>query len=330
MQKKMKIISNDISLVVQGAVTPVTKAVLNSLRAIFPGAELILSTWEGSALDGLSYDKAVLSPDPGPQVADEVAHLDNNVNRQLATTSAGVKAATRPYILKTRTDIFINSAGFLKYFERYDQEPPYIFQNRVLICSYYTRNPRVMNICFHPSDWILFGNAEDLRLYYCKIAFQTREEAEWFKTHDKAKQLFTNFLSRFTPEQYIFISFMRRFRDIPIDCYYDFGPALMRLSEELYARCFVVLDYQAQLDIRFTKYDPNRYLEKHTIMAHWQWRALYHRYCQEKISVLWGIYCLYGIAWRSASFIRAEGIRIIDHLCLKETIKRFLTRIRQS
>ena len=66
----MKIISNDISLVVQGAVTPVTKAVLNSLRAIFPGAELILSTWEGSALDGLSYDKAVLSPDPGPQVAD--------------------------------------------------------------------------------------------------------------------------------------------------------------------------------------------------------------------------------------------------------------------
>lgn len=319
----------DISLVVQGVVFSVTKAVLDGLRTVFPGAELILSTWEGAALDGLSYDKVVLSPDPGPQVADEVAHLENNVNRQLVTTASGVRAATRPYILKTRTDIFINNAKFLKYFGQYDQEAPYIFRNRVLICSYYTRNPRVMNICFHPSDWVLFGNAEDLKLYYDSTALQTENEAEWFKTHDKTKVLFTNFLSRFTPEQYIFISFIRRFRRLSIDCYYDFDPVILGQTEELYAKCFVVLDYQAQFDISFIKYDPNRYLEKHTTIAYWQWKALYQHYCQKRRNALWGMYCFYGFAWRCASRIRTLGIRILNCLGVKETMKYFLMQIRK-
>lgn len=319
----------DVSLVVQGAVSPVTKSVLDSLRKVFPGAELILSTWEGTDLSGLLFDKAVFSPDPGPQVADEVAHLENNVNRQLVTTTAGVKAATRRYILKTRTDIFINSTRFLNYFGCFDQATPYIFQNRVLICSYYTRNPRVMSICFHPSDWVLFGNAEDLKLYFSETAFQTDEEAEWFKTHEKAKLLFTNFLSRFTPEQYIFISFIRRFRNLPIDCYYDFDSTIMGLTEELYAKCFVVLDYQTQLDISFTKYDPNRYLEKHTTIAYWQWKALYQHYCQKRMGALWGIYIFYGIAWRCASRIRTLGIRILNGLGVKETMKHFLMQIRK-
>lgn len=326
----MKITLDNISIVVQGAVSPVTQAVLNGLRTVFPGAELILSTWKGTDLVGLDFDKAILSQDPGPQLADEVAHLDNNVNRQLVTTTAGISAATRPYILKTRTDIFINSSKFLKYFGRYDEDPPYIFKNRILICNYYTRNPRVMNICFHPSDWLLFGNTEDLKQYYSKTAFQTREEAEWFKTHNKEEILFTNFLSKFTPEQYIFLSFVHRFRDLSIDCYYDFDFTIMRLTEELYAKCFVVLNYQTQLDIKFTKYDPNRYLEKHTTIAHWQWKAQYQHYCKKKVSILWGLYCAYGFAWKCATFIRTLSIRILNYLGIKEGIKRFLTRIRKS
>lgn len=323
------ILATDISIIAQGAIAPITKSVLNGLRTAFPGSELILSTWEGTDLSGLTFDKVVLSPDPGAQMADEVAHIANNVNRQIVSSCAGIKEASKPFILKTRTDILIHNADFLRYWGRYDGEVHYVFKDRLLICNYYTRNPRVMNICFHPSDWLLFGNAEDVRIYYHDIPLQEDEAASWFKYHLKHQTLFTNFLSQFTPEQYIFINFLRKFQTVDISCYYDFNQELMCLTEELFAKCFVVLDYQKQLDIEFIKYNPNRYLEKHTTMAHWQWRALYRHYCQKRMSMIWGMYCAYGTTWKCISFIRTLGIRILNYLGIKETAKRFLMQIKK-
>ena len=58
--------TNDISVVVQGAIDQInTPKCLRSIRKRLPGAEIILSTWEGSPIDGLDYDKLVLNKDPG-------------------------------------------------------------------------------------------------------------------------------------------------------------------------------------------------------------------------------------------------------------------------
>lgn len=315
-----------VSVVIQGQTTEdLLPQCVDLLRQSLPDSEIILSTWNGSNVSGIeNIDKIIFSPDPGTFCADEIVGTLNNVNRQIVSTQAGVDAAARPYILKTRTDILIHNAGFLSYFEKYDAIPSNYFRNRLLICNYYTRNPRIFNTCFHPSDWILFGRAEDIRTYYENIPLMTVEDGEWFRHHPKVSTFFTNYVCRFTPEQHMFLSFLRKYNNPECDNYYDHCPRLVAETERAFAECFVVLDYQKQLSITFSKYNPNRYLEKHTTIAHWQWRALYQYYCQKKVGALWVLYQLYGAAWKCVSSIRALGIRILDFLGIKEATKSFL------
>lgn len=314
-----------ISIVVQGGVSSVTAEVLRQLRAIFLGAEIILSTWEGTDLDGLDFDKAVLSSDPGAFCADEVAGTLNNVNRQLVSVQAGLAAAVRPYILKTRTDIFFHDAGFLKYFGKYDKFPSAYFRNRLLICNYYTRDPRVFDVCFHPSDWIVFGRSEDIRTYYDDIPLMPQEDGHWFRTHPKASSFFTNYLCRYTPEQHIFLGFLRKNAYLECSCYYDHGQESIRQTERAFAECFVVLDYQKQLKITFPKYNPNRYLEKHTLIAHWKWKALYQHYCGKSFSILWLCHRMVGVIYRVMTGCRKVCIRVADFLGVKEQLKHLLS-----
>lgn len=316
----------DISVVCQGAVAPgLTMDCLRSLRSVFPGAEVILSTWEGTDVSSLDADKTVFSPDPGAFMADEVVGVPNNVNRQLVSTRAGLAAAARPYILKTRTDILFENAGFLDFFERYDSFPSPYFKNRLLICNYYTRNPRVMALCFHPSDWVLFGRAGDVRKYYETSPLMTEEEGRWFKDQKKASVFFTNYICRYTPEQQVFLGFLRQYEGVGCRCYYDRTPALIEQTERTFAECFVVLDYGKQVGIRFPKYDPNRYLEKYSLVSHWQWRALWEHYCVRKRSIRWAGYILRAGCLKALAGARRISVRILDLIGLKESVKRLLT-----
>ncbi len=320
----------EISIVCQGAISPgITDQCLRSLRAAFPGAQLILSTWTGSDVSELDVDKVICSPDPGTVVVDEVVGTLNNVNRQLVSTQAGLKAADRHYILKTRTDLLFRDAGFLSYFGKYDAIPSQYFRNRLLICSYYTRNPRVFRTCFHPSDWLVFGRTEDVRAYYGNIKLMTKEESVWFKTHEKQSSLFINYISRYTPEQHIFLSFLRIRQEVTCNCYYDWNRSLAEQTEQAFAECFVVLDYKRQLDLSFPKYDPNRYLEKHTLVGHWQWRALYEHYCRKGPSALWFFSRMQALFFMTVTYARKTLIRLLDGLGIKEYVKSLLQNNRK-
>lgn len=319
--------SKNISVVIQGAYAPEFKSCIDAVRSVFSGAELILSTWEGTDLSGLTFDKAILSPDPGTTCCDKVAGTLNNVSRQLVSTQAGIAAATRPYTLKTRTDILIENAQFLSYFRKYDRAPSPYFKNRLLLCNYYTRNPRVFSTCFHPSDWLLFGRTEDVQKYYAELPLLATDEGGWFESHPKQSTFFTNYICRFTPEQHIFLNFLRKYQTVNCDCYYDRTSELIKQTECAFAECFVVLDYRKQLGITFTKYDPNRYLERYSLVSHWQWKALYQHYCEKRLSPLWGVYLIRGkMLWAMGS-IRTGCIRLLDRLGLKKTIKEYLRRV---
>lgn len=314
-----------LSIILQGNITHSTKKILIHLKTIFPQSEIILSTYKGSSLTDLIYDKVVLIDDPGGTIVDEVSGTMNNVNRQLATTQAGLALVTRPYVLKTRTDIFIHDGSFLDFFDKFNDIPSEIFEKRLLICNYFTRNPRIFPLCFHPSDWMVFGCTEDVKKYY-DIPFQTEEDANWFRNHPKTSPIFVNHIGRYTPEQHIFISFLKQHRDFHCDSYHHHSPELVQLTEWAFANCFIVLDYQKQIHIDFVKYDPNRYKEQYTLLHHWQWKGLWEKYCLKKPSFLYYLYVLHGVFYKIQYVLRVFLIKILETLKLKEFVKQILQR----
>jgi hypothetical protein len=106
----MNISSKDISVVVQGPIHKqdnLTKRVLESVRTHLPDAELILSTWKGSEVDGLNYDILVENHDPG--TINNFLSGSENFLRQVTSTFSRLQASSRKYVLKSRTDVLLSN-----------------------------------------------------------------------------------------------------------------------------------------------------------------------------------------------------------------------------
>lgn len=319
--------SKEISVVVQGGISEYTQRCLLSLRKQLPEAQLILSTWEGADIMGLEYDELVLSKDPGGVVLDDISGTINNINRQIVSTKAGLELAKRKYCLKFRTDLILNDSEFIRYFGVFDRAiEPLHFKNRVIVCNYYTRNPRVFPLPFHISDWIMFGNIEDIKLYF-EIELQNEKEIRWFETHSREhKNFYTNLLSKFVPEQYVCTNFAKRFYEFTCEAFYDVDVRNIEITEEIIARDFVVLDYKKQLNITFSKYNPNRYLEKFTLISHKEWNRLYKYYRNDKRNhsiEVWKVQCRIKYYF---AIIRRKILSILHKLKLKEKVKTVMNK----
>lgn len=318
--------SSEISVVVQGAVddSAVTARCLAGIRQLLPDAQLILSTWEGTDVSGLVFDEVVFSKDPGGVLADERHHVFNNVNRQIVSTKAGLLCAKRRLTLKFRTDLLLLSADFLRFFGRYDgvriRTQDFIFKNRVLICNFYTRNPGAWAIPFHPSDWVMFGNTVDVWDYF-DVPLMPEEEMRWFLERPKNTGLFAEYLSRYTPEQYICLSFLKK--HWTVDCsYYADIDGNREATERLFAGNFVVLDYGRQMKIVFTKYNPNRYREKCTLVSHRLWKKMFRFYTLGEKRYA-------RVFRRREAFshrLRGAAVRVLDWVHLKEPLKKWMEK----
>ena len=242
----------DISIVFQGQVVPQTKKYMLKARQVFPDAEIILSTWIGSDVQGLMYDKLILNEDPGAN-ARQFYYQDfstrNNQNRQFISTINGLRVATRRYAIKIRTDFGIENKDFiLKYYKKFNlrNDNYKIFQQRVIIPSVFTRlfsNETHMPTPFHPSDWFSFGLTEDLKTFYGSVGQITKEEAgEWecrFPNHVPYPKL----RWRYAPEQFFFYSAVKRkFTNLKFKDWSDFNSFNIYLSKELIIDNFIVLD----------------------------------------------------------------------------------------
>ncbi len=201
-----------LSIIVQGAVSVTTKKCLESIRKVLPCAEIILSTWEGTDVDGLDYDKVIFSPDPGPnglirRFPHEHVH---NVNRQIVSSRAGVQAASRRYSMKVRSDMLLISADFLDYYNRYSQylSPDAPVSRRVMVEGFLTAE----RFPFAVSDWWYLGLTSDLERLF-NIPLYPREELPYFERAENKdkKPRFADLICRFIPEQYIVYSFMRKY-----------------------------------------------------------------------------------------------------------------------
>jgi len=148
---------SDFSVVIQGL--PFTSNFSNTyiqaknIKKWFNGT-LILSTWEGVKLPlNHSFDSVVFSLDPGSVV---INNKNSNINRQLISSLAGIKAAKTEYVIKIRSDNYIElNSDILKKIRMLGKQSIMSFN---VTC----KNPAKSNLYCHFSDWVLIGKKETM------------------------------------------------------------------------------------------------------------------------------------------------------------------------
>ncbi len=298
--------SSQLSIVVQGPIlhsAPVTtRQVCQSLRRHFPLAEIILSTWQGEDTAGLEANRVVFSPDPG-----SLPFQNTNLNRLLVSSQAGIQAASRRLVLKTRTDIVFHSDTVLDFWQRFpdyadadDADAGYdantddkdtdeglrLFQHRVLIPSIYTKKPSCLSRhAFHPSDWCFLGLKTDLQTLF-DVPLAGLTDLTTPMPLDNPRQLLIRHAlgPRYSNEQYLWLSALRRrYPHLNPAHWLDLTPELLRQSECALANNFVVLDAGAQFGIFTPKYpQAETVFGRFDLYRHAEWRELYAHYCQPR------------------------------------------------
>lgn len=244
---------HNLSVIVQGAIDPkLTPLCLQSVRTYLPGAEIILSTWEGSTIDGLDYDTLVLNRDPGGKKCDFIYNSTNNTNRQLVSIQGGLQKVSRPYCLKLRSDALLKGAGFLSYWDRFPaRDPEYtLLEHKILVGSVYSRESACSGgtgfpTPFHPSDIWLMGLTQDVRAYFSDtVLMPDLDLANWaYKYLNRVP--YQSPLWRYAPEQYYLVSFLKRHPDIALtfEDWSDWNEENISLSQKIIYNNFVFLGF---------------------------------------------------------------------------------------
>lgn len=246
---------DDFSIVVQGPIhsspdaagsRDLTAACLASIRRFLPGAEIVLSTWKNERIEGLDYDRLIVSDDPGAVRHSETVRSFNNVNRQIVSTQAGLAAATRPFAVKFRGDLTFSSGHLLQLEEPLTRPSGgKFFRSSILLSPYHTRNPRRYPLLFHYGDIVQAGRIEDMRKLWDVPLAPEPELTRWREGRPYrffAPAHSTHYL-RVWPEQYLALSFLEKqglaiFLDHP----WKISARTLLLSEQILVENFCVID----------------------------------------------------------------------------------------
>lgn len=289
--------SKDISVVVQGLIIgkpdePIenryTYKCLTSIRKYLPDAEIILSTWEGCKTEGLDYDKVIFNKNiEAPEIY--MPGTDKNpklysINHQLTTTQAGIKQASRDYVMKIRSDMVLTGTGFLKYFDRYTEKSESewsILSARVLTLPTY--NPKLyIKMPFDVSDWFYFGRKEDIWDIF-DIPLVDFETCKYRK--DESILHVEDVLGS---EQYIWTSFLHKHVEFKFENSVDLQHKSIENSERSIAENLVMVPAD-KLGVLNLKSPHSGYGAKPWLSSGFytfdEWRMLYKKYCAPKYFV---------------------------------------------
>lgn len=207
----------DIGIVIQGDIRKCTPEVIRSARSAFPGSTILLSTYRfaGAMPDTMleMLDGLVASDDPGglPSTVISPTAPQNNINRQIVTTQAGLKLLETPYVLKLRSDTTIAHRGVVDAWETEARAAGR--GDRISVPHLYTRHPDGINgYLFHPSDWVQFGRREDVASFW-DAELMPEAVARWYETrrHEPgATATARRFRARMTQEQWLATQYAQR------------------------------------------------------------------------------------------------------------------------
>lgn len=252
----------DVSVVVQGPATARLPEVVSTVRRFMPGAELIVSTWQGADVTDLDVDHLVLSKDPGSspyyygQRSPGARLL--NTNRMITSTRAGLARATREYVVKMRNDTPLRSAALLEWCR--DPGPAglpelRIFSQRIVMPEVAVRPADAMRgFLFHPSDIVHIGKRTDVVDLWAMDPIDEETNATWFINRPRPQpDLVPDLQARFVNEQILWLEALRR-HGIDVDYQHigHYTPELRVRSERtLVANFELVESWQLGIDLPF-------------------------------------------------------------------------------
>lgn len=287
----MRISPDQISVVIQGPVMGgseipqqqrYTYRAVESARRMLPGAQVILSTWQGSDTSNLNVDELVTSADPGPYVLKNPGYRDylNNVNRQITSTLAGLRATTREFAIKLRSDCELLHDGLLNHWEEFPHRSGHlkVFSSRIVCGELFTRDPRIISYLFHPADIFQFGKTEDLVRLWDVPPAPAEETLHWReKIPTKLLGGAEGLEVRYVPEQYIWIATLRKAgHEFALGQCCETPRGLIAASELSILNNFCIVD-ERSLGVVF----PSGFL-RHGVWKTYsrqEWQKLYELYC---------------------------------------------------
>lgn len=245
MSNGITIPAKDISVVIQGSLLRGKREgierCLGSLAMVLPEAEIIISTWENEDICLIpSYVKVVTSKDPG--CFWETPYRAYNLNRQIVSTLAGIKAATRPYCLKLRSDHALLNTNFLRVSA---SRPGTLFSAPLTITNLYVRNPEKYPLIFHVSDVVQFGATQDLSQYWDSELFDENDVLHPLDQRNLFQQLFSTRF-KLVPEQAATLRWLSSKHNIVVKLnkVNDINPSLLKLWAEILTTNFTLINWQ--------------------------------------------------------------------------------------
>ena len=172
----------------------------------YPECPVIVSTWkneDNNTLNNIKSLGAVVVVSDYPEIQGH-----ERVNYQKRSSLLGIKKAKKlgcEYVLKTRTDQRIYANNVMEYFKDLVEQFPLKIKTRankrIICCSLSTIKNRLYNI----SDMLLFGDIDDMELYFnpcdapntesgLKIYDEKKEQVKWAKTRPGEIYFSTNYI----------------------------------------------------------------------------------------------------------------------------------------
>ena len=312
----MHIRPDEISVVIQGPVFGAsgdapearwTQRAIESVRRVLPDAEIVLSTWKRSDLAGLDADIIIENADPGgtPHFQSKVM---NNVNRQIVSTRAGLRAATRPFVLKIRSETILEHGGFIGYFGRFEAATPgKVLGQRVVTSTVPSPIQGVEpgHVCYSPSDWFYFGRREDVRDIWELPLAPEPDTTLWFLSNPMPEGVVSVGVKlRYAIEQYVWTTFLRKHHHVEFNSLWDSNAQTKPMSEASMAANLVLISPR-QAGLRSLKYADSYDWgfwdhAKRGFFDHGHWRVLYETYAY-RVPPLFRL-------WYPAAFSTARAI----------------------
>jgi len=228
--------------------------------------------------------------------------------------------------------MILTGTGFLDYFGKFPARcEGSVLRSKVVASSLYSRiadfssGPGGLRIGwpYHPGDWFHFGRLEDVRDIWEIPLAEEPELSRWFTGKARpANDLSPASMNRYAPEQYIWLSFLRKHLEIECEHQWDVTPETVRGTERSMAGNLVIVS-PAQAGVVFAKYPtagwrdgPFAWLSAGpgNCYTHAMWRAMYTRDCEHRRSARAAIQdarrAVLGFAFRASTYVmsRRQGL----------------------